>query len=183
MKQAYIAENSKAKEDHLFMATLEQMCNTAVVNNSSWLIDSGCTNHMTTDLSLFKDLDKSYMSKVRTGNEEYVKVEGKGVIEVETMSGTKTLKNMLYVPKINQNLVSVGQLLESGYSLSFNDGMCNIRDKMGILLLSAKMMNRSFNIDWKEACLSVNTCVIKEVLIEPILFYGIKDWGISIMLP
>jgi hypothetical protein len=77
----------------------------------------------------------------------------------------------------------VGQLLESGYSLSFNDGMCNIRDKMGILLLSAKMMNRSFNIDWKEACLSVNTCVIKEVLIEPILFYGIKDWGISIMLP
>jgi hypothetical protein len=54
---------------------------------------------------------------------------------------------------------------------------------MGILLLPAKMMNRSFNIDWKEACLSVNTCVIKEVLIEPILFYGIKDWGISIMLP
>jgi hypothetical protein len=75
------------------------------------------------------------------------------------MSGTKTLKNMLYVPKINQNLVSVGQLLESGYSLSFNDGMCNIRDKMGILLLSTKMMNISFNIDWKEACLSVNTCV------------------------
>jgi len=53
----------------------------------------------------------------------------------------------------------VGQLLESGYLLSFSDGMCNIRDKMGILLLPAKMMNRSFNIDWKKACLSVNTCV------------------------
>jgi hypothetical protein len=94
-----------------------------------------------------------------------VKVEGKGAIEVETMSGTKTLKNVLYVPKINQNLVSVGQLLESGYSLSFNVGMCNIRDKMGMLLLSAKMMNRSFNIDWKEACLSVNTCVYTDSIL------------------
>ena len=74
------------------MATIQEMCNTTEVNNSSWLIDSGCTNHMTADLSLFKDLDKSYMSKVRIGNGEYVKVEGKGAIEVETMSGTKTLK-------------------------------------------------------------------------------------------
>jgi hypothetical protein len=141
------------------MATLEHMCNTTELNNSSWLIDSSCTNHMTADLSLFKDLDKSCMSKLRIANEKYVKVEGKGAIEVEKISGTKTLKNMLYVPKINQTLVSVGQLLESGYSLSFNDGMCNIKDNMGILLLSAKMMNRSFNIEWKEACLSVNTCV------------------------
>jgi len=139
------------------MATFEQMCNTAEVNNSAWLIDSGCTNHMTADLSLFKDLDKSYMSKVRIGNGEYVKVEGKGAIEVETMSGTKTLKNVLYVPKINQNLVSVGQLLESGYSIFFNNGVCDIKDKNGVLLFSAKMMNRSFNVDWREVCLSVNT--------------------------
>jgi len=75
------------------------------------------------------------------------------------MSGTKTLKNVFYVRKIKQNLVSVRQLLEFGYSLYFNDEMCNIRDKIGILLLSVKMMNRSFNIDLKEACLSVNTCV------------------------
>jgi len=65
------------------------MCNTVEVNNSLWLIDSGRTNSMTTDLSLFKDLDKSYMSKVRIGNGEYVKVEGKRAIEVETMSGIK----------------------------------------------------------------------------------------------
>ena len=75
------------------------------------------------------------------------------------MSGIKTLKNVFYVRKIKQNLVSVRQLLEFGYSLYFNDEMCNIRDKIGILLLSVKMMNRSFNIDLKEACLSVNTCV------------------------
>jgi hypothetical protein len=40
---------------------------------------------MTAYLSLFKDLDKSYLSKVRIGNGDYIKVEGKGAIEVETM--------------------------------------------------------------------------------------------------
>ena len=37
--------------------TIQEMCNTAKADDSSWLIDSGCTNHMTADLSLFKDLD------------------------------------------------------------------------------------------------------------------------------
>ena len=83
------------------MATIEEMFNTTKVNYSSWLIDSGCTNHMTAYLSLFKDLDKSYLSKVKIGNGDYIKVEGKGAIEVETMSGIKILKNVLYVPKIN----------------------------------------------------------------------------------
>jgi hypothetical protein len=139
------------------MATIQEMCNTSKANDSSWLIDSGCTNHMTADLSLFRDLDKSYLSRVRIGNGDHVKVKGKGAIEVETLSGTKTLKNVLCVPQINQNLVSVGQLIESGYSIIFNDGVCDIKDKNGVLLLSAKMMNRSFNVDWREACLSANT--------------------------
>jgi len=56
---------------------------------------------MTTNLSLFRDLDKSYLSKVIIGNGDFVKVKGKGATEVETLSGTKTLKNVLYVPKIN----------------------------------------------------------------------------------
>jgi hypothetical protein len=112
---------------------------------------------MTADLNLFRDLDKNYLSKVRIGNGDFVKVEGKRAIEVETLSGTKTLKNVLYVPRINQNLVIVGQLIESGYSIFFNDGVCDIKDKNGVLLLSAKMMNRSFNVNWNEVCLSANT--------------------------
>ena len=66
------------------MATIREMYNTTKVNDSSWLIDSGCTNHMTTDLSLFRDLD-SYLFRVRIGNGDYMKVEGKGAIEVETL--------------------------------------------------------------------------------------------------
>ena len=107
---------------------------------------------------MFKYLNKSYLSKVRIGNGDFVEVEGKGSIQVETLSSTKILNNVLYVPKLSQNLVSVGQLLESDYSLLFNRGVCEIKVKHGVLLLSTKMVNRSFCIDWKNLCLSANTC-------------------------
>ena len=91
-----------------------------------------------------------------------MEIEGKGEIEVETMAGTQILKDVLYVPKITLNLVSVGQLLESGYSLSFKRGLCKIKDSQGTLLLSVKMMNRSFNLDWNDSYMSVNMCVNAE---------------------
>ena len=47
------------------------MCNTTEANNTSWLINSGCTNYMTAHLTLFKDLDKNYLSKFRIGNGDY----------------------------------------------------------------------------------------------------------------
>jgi hypothetical protein len=42
-----------------------------------WLIDSGCTNHITNDRKLFRKLDKIVISKVRIGNGAHLKLEGK----------------------------------------------------------------------------------------------------------
>jgi hypothetical protein len=53
----------------------------------------------------------------------------------------------------------MGQLIESDYPISFNDGVCDIKEKKkGLLLLSVKMINWSFNVDGREVCLSANTC-------------------------
>ena len=82
---------------------------------------------------------------------------------------------MLYIPKINQNLVSVGQLIESGYSIFFNDGVYDIKDKKGVLLLSAKMMNRSFNVDLKKVCFFLEKTITNCVL-------NSSPWGFCTML-
>ena len=95
---AHTAENTEEKEEQLFMATIEQACNTTEIKTSLWLIDSGCTNDMTADLELFTELDRKYLSKVRIANGDYVQVEGKGAIVVDTMAGTKILRNEMYVP-------------------------------------------------------------------------------------
>ena len=59
------------------------------------------------------------MSRVKIDNENNLKVEGKGTVEVDTLPDIKSLKNILYVTEINGNLVSIGQLIEPGYSLFF----------------------------------------------------------------
>ncbi|RVX01460.1 hypothetical protein CK203_017440 [Vitis vinifera] len=41
-----------------------------------WLIDSGCTNHMSFDESLFNEVNKSEVLRVRIGNEQYIEVKG-----------------------------------------------------------------------------------------------------------
>ena len=57
---------------------------------------------------------------------------------------------MLYVPEISQNLFSVAQMLEKGYSLHFEKMSCIIHDPTGDHLMTVAMKDKSFPIDWKQ---------------------------------
>ncbi|WKA09042.1 hypothetical protein VitviT2T_026720 [Vitis vinifera] len=113
----------------------------------TWLIDSGCTNHMTYDQGLFKELDKTVTSKVRIGNGAYLAVKGKGTVAIEGHTGLKLISNVLYVPEINQNLLSVGQLLEKGYKVLFEDNQCMIADAQGREVFIVQMKGKGFALD------------------------------------
>ncbi|KAA3474244.1 golgin subfamily A member 3-like [Gossypium australe] len=54
-----------------------------------WLIDSGCTNHMTLEESIFRKIDRSFISKVKIGNDELIQGKGKGDVLLNTPSSTK----------------------------------------------------------------------------------------------
>jgi len=69
---------------------------------------------MAKDQSIFKDIDKSVNVKVRLGNGTIVESRGKGTIMVETRKGTKFFKDVLLVPNLKENLLSIGQMMENG---------------------------------------------------------------------
>ena len=117
---------------------------------STWLIDSGCTSHMTPRLSGFKKLDQPHKSKVKIGNGDLLDVKGKGVVAVETPISTKYISDVLFVPEISQSLLSVGQMLEKNFSLYFQDKSCIIVDNAGCELMTVRMKEKSFPIKWKE---------------------------------
>ena len=50
----------------------------------------------------------------RIGNGDCIETKGKIMIANTTKSSTQTIFNALYEPKINQNLFSVGLLIEKG---------------------------------------------------------------------
>nr|KYP72493.1 Retrovirus-related Pol polyprotein from transposon TNT 1-94 [Cajanus cajan] len=140
--EAQVADQQE-EEEQLFAAT----CFATNNNCESWLIDSGCTHHMTYDEELFKELDRTIVSKVRIGNADRIAVKGKGTIAIENCLGTKIITDVLFVPEINQNLLSVGQLLEKGYKILFEDKMCLIKDASGHDLFKVKMKGKIFSLD------------------------------------
>jgi hypothetical protein len=76
---------------------------------------------MTNNQELFKKLDKTVIYKVKIENGDYIVVKGKLIVAINSLSGLKCISDVLYVPDIDQNLLSVGQLLEKGFKVIFED--------------------------------------------------------------
>ncbi|RVW71671.1 hypothetical protein CK203_052100 [Vitis vinifera] len=128
-------------------------CVTCFANKStseSWLVDSGCTNHMTNNQDLFRELDRTAISKVRIGNGEYIPVKGKGIVVIESQTGLKLIYDVLFVPDIDQNLLSVGQLVEKEFKVYFEDRNYIIKDAEGKEVFNIKMKGKSFALNLLE---------------------------------
>ena len=105
-KQANYAEEAGEEDEEefkLFMARSEMIES----SDDTWFLDSGCSNHMTSLRFLFKELDESYKIKVRMGDDKQMQVEGKGIVAISSGGNVKLLHNVLFVPKLTQNLLSV----------------------------------------------------------------------------
>ena len=94
--------------------------------SSLWYLDSGCRNHMTGNLDIFVELDSGFTSQVKLGDGKLQNAEGKGTIAVYTRGGNrKLIDDVLYVPSLTHNLLSVGQLIQKDYSVHFDVGKCS----------------------------------------------------------
>ncbi|XXG60383.1 hypothetical protein AAC387_Pa04g2305 [Persea americana] len=138
--------NYVEKEDKLFLAKSDG----SKSDGGIWYIDSGCSNHMSSTKAIFKNMDGSKTGKVKLGDGKQLDVEGKGTIVIHTQQGTaKHLHDVQYVPHLAHNLLSVGQLLSSGYSILFEDDCCMIREKgtKEIVVRVPMGMNKMFSLN------------------------------------
>lgn len=90
--------------------------------------------------SLFKKLNESQKSDVKLANGTSIKVGGQGTVAVNISDGNiHYIHDVQYVPSLAHNLLSVGQLMENGYSVLFDDNICTICDKKGIKSVCSSM--------------------------------------------
>ncbi|KAI3789477.1 hypothetical protein L2E82_02274 [Cichorium intybus] len=103
-KEAQYVEEAE-EEDYLFV-TVE---NPQDASNNFWYMDSACSSHVTGDKEKFKELDEAHKSRVRLGDNKYVKIEGKGVVAVNINGKEKLIQNVHYAPGLAHNLISQGE--------------------------------------------------------------------------
>nr|GEV15167.1 reverse transcriptase domain-containing protein [Tanacetum cinerariifolium] len=73
-----------------------------------WIIDSGCSKHMTGNCALLTNFVEKFIGTVRFGNIDFTVITGYGDVAI----GSMTIKKVYYVEGLGHNLFSVGQFCD-----------------------------------------------------------------------
>ncbi|CAN6586525.1 unnamed protein product [Malus baccata var. baccata] len=111
--------------------------------NKKW---EGKCNHMTAYESLLSDLNINFTGKVKMGDGNIVKATGRGTVVINTKKGRKCIREVILVFGLDENLLSVGQMMEHGYFLLFGETMVEIYDDRSLsnLVTRLEVKNRNF---------------------------------------
>lgn len=94
-----------------------------VFSSCKWIIDSGATSHMCSNRDIFCKFDNKIKSTISIANGNKIGCEGSGDLKLKIdlkhdILNTK-LSNVLFVPKLRNNLLSVRALTEKGFQVTF----------------------------------------------------------------
>ena len=106
-------------------------CMASTTGSSIWYIDSGASSHMTGQKRFFKDLQEGGTGiHVELGDDARYQAQGVGTVSFERESGKPlSFVDVLYVPGLTKNLISVSSLEDKGYQVKFCDHRVYIRPK------------------------------------------------------
>ncbi|GJY27270.1 retrovirus-related pol polyprotein from transposon TNT 1-94 [Tanacetum coccineum] len=105
---------------------------TNIVQLILFIVDSGCTKHMTGNLKLLCNFIEKFLGTVRFGNDQFAPILGYGDLN----QGNVTIKRVYYVEGLNHNLFSVGQFCDADLEVAFRKSTCFVRDLQGNDLLT-----------------------------------------------
>lgn len=106
----------------------EALPSTDIHLEDEWIMDTGCSYHMTHKREWFDDLDEEAGGSVRMGNRTYAQVKGVGTIKVKNEEGlTVVLSNVRYIPDMDRNLLSLGTFEKAGYGFESRNGVLSIK--------------------------------------------------------
>ena len=93
-----------------------------ITSQDTWLVDSGASTHMTGYREVLSNFrKKSCSTQVELGDEVRYEVNGFGSISFQLDSDSTLHLEVLYVPGLKKNLISVSVLLNKGYSVVFTE--------------------------------------------------------------
>lgn len=90
---------------------------------ATWLVASAATHHATGNRSLLSGFKSVDDLNIQTGDGRRMPVSGLGYVSTETV----VLPDVWFVPGLNQNIVSISQLIKLGCRVEMNSDACYIR--------------------------------------------------------
>ncbi|GJZ20875.1 retrovirus-related pol polyprotein from transposon TNT 1-94 [Tanacetum coccineum] len=127
---------------------------TNIVQLILFIVDSGCTKHMTGNPKLQSNFVEKYLGTVHFGNDQLDPILGYG----DLVQGNITINRVYYVEGLNHNLFSVGQFCDADLEVAFRKSMCFVRDLQGNDLLTGNRRSDLYIIFLQETTSSTRIC-------------------------
>jgi hypothetical protein len=109
---------------------------------NKWLMDSGCSWHMTSDMKWFSNLiSLSHKEYVTFGDDKKEKVLGTSIIKANNHF---TLNDVALVDKLLYNLLSVSQLIDADLNVLFHKSGSQVLDSSGKLVCGISRLKKVF---------------------------------------
>ncbi|XP_062529210.1 uncharacterized protein LOC105841774 isoform X4 [Bombyx mori] len=116
--------------------------------SNEWYIDSGASMHMTSRIDWMYNVTESSVKNITVANREPLAVNGVGCVNIQLSQENKIqVKNVLFVPGLATNLLSVGAIVKNGYKVTFNDKGCEVGNSKGEVICSAKLKNSLYVLE------------------------------------
>ncbi|MCO5554081.1 hypothetical protein L7F22_007607 [Adiantum nelumboides] len=126
-----------------------------------WYFDSGASRYITSRKDFFCSLDAAPAGKkVTCANNASYPIKGIGKILITISDGSDLcLPDVLYVPGIKKNLLSVSSLAKNGLRVIFKDDRCIVRDRENgySLITTGTLENGLFVLDRYEK--KIQACI------------------------
>ena len=108
---------------------------------SRWLLDSGASNHYTSNVHLLTDVYSIQPTPVETAN-KVIHATAKGTLILHLTCGTICITDVMYVPDLlpNTHIILIGQLESKGLEFHMRNGKCYMF-KLGALWAVAPREN------------------------------------------
>lgn len=156
-------QNSREKTENAFSAIFLNPQNQFRV--SDWYVDSGASSHMVVDKNCLEKVIPSHEVKnIVVANRETIPVLCAGNTRITTVIDDSEfdipVKNVLCIPNLTTNLLSVSQLIQNGNSVSFEEDVCYIRNRQNALVGKAELVNGVYRLCIKSPTLFVASAAV-----------------------
>ncbi|GJZ03319.1 hypothetical protein Tco_0536594, partial [Tanacetum coccineum] len=115
-----------------------------------WIVDSGCSKHMTGNLQPLRNFVEKLMGTVRFGNDHFAAITGYG----DYIQGNLMICHVYYVEGLGHNLFSVENFYDGDLEVAFRSNTCYIRNLEGDDLLTDSHDSNLYTISISEMAAS-----------------------------
>lgn len=154
------ASSSNVKSHNSFQSCVGRTFYTSLGTSSTisandWYIDSGASAHMTMHRNWLNNICKPPNRDIIVANNEHIPISGVGSLNLSVYTANNNVSNIevtevLHVPDLSTNLLSVSQMVRNGNSVLFNGDGCKIYDVRNDLIATASLKDNMYKLNVTE---------------------------------